>query len=395
MSTLLCYNGRMKYYYNKAQPNIEYGMLSSRRLNNPKRKPNVDGLVTYYYTSVEEPLGGTYYRNRDYYIIPVKVTPEVYAQLMKRDKKERNNNHKHDRRYLDVEKYYRQRGEIDEDDRETNAWECVTDKKTLNFENDIIEEMDKQALLFTLSKADRIIVSLYEAGVEQNLIAKKIGKTQSYVSKRLERLLDLIEFERLNDGSSTKKEIEFELAWKKFIYSHKMPKDIDVILETFNFLIGERMLEELLIYFYSFREYYRYAYRLLYLYEYNTEENVLGLINDLPLIFRKIFYYQKLDEQADMFIWLYYCLVTEIERRKKITPEPNQAVYERLIAEQEKTAKRVKMTSEQFIEERFIPKVAPILKKRTGDFMTANNVYVFDEDADIEAELKKLFKKPD
>ena len=355
----------------------------------------MDGLVTYYYTSVEEPLGGTYYRNRDYYIIPVKVTPEVYAQLMKRDKKERNNNHKHDRRYLDVEKYYRQRGEIDEDDRETNAWECVTDKKTLNFENDIIEEMDKQALLFTLSKADRIIVSLYEAGVEQNLIAKKIGKTQSYVSKRLERLLDLIEFERLNDGSSTKKEIEFELAWKKFIYSHKMPKDIDVILETFNFLIGERMLEELLIYFYSFREYYRYAYRLLYLYEYNPAADVLGLINDLPLIFRKIFYYQKLDEQADMFIWLYYCLVTEIERRKKITPEPNQAVYERLIAEQEKTAKRVKMTSEQFIEERFIPKVAPILKKRTGDFMTANNVYVFDEDADIEAELKKLFKKPD
>ena len=34
----------MKYYYNKAQPNIEYGMLSSRYLNNPKRKPTADGL---------------------------------------------------------------------------------------------------------------------------------------------------------------------------------------------------------------------------------------------------------------------------------------------------------------------------------------------------------------
>ncbi len=250
----------MKYYYNKAQPNIEYGMLSSRYLNNPKRKPNADCLVTYYYTSVSEPLGGTYYRNRDYYIIPVKVTPKVYAQLMKRDKKEHNNNHKHDRRYLDVEKYYRQRGEIDEDDRETNAWECIADKKTLNFENDIIEELDKKALLSTFSKSDRLIVKLYEAGVGQKHIAKKIGKTQSYVSKRLERLLDLIEAERLNDGSRTKKEIEFELAWKKFIYSHKMPKDIDVIFETFNYLIGERMLEELLIYFYSFREYYYYAY---------------------------------------------------------------------------------------------------------------------------------------
>lgn len=234
-------------------------MLSGRKLNNPKRKPNADGLVTYYYTSVEEPLGGRYYRKSDYYVIPV----------------------------------------------------------------------------------------------------------------------------------------EFELAWKKFIYSHKMPKDIDVILETFNYLIGERMLEELLIYFYSFREYYRYAYRLLYLYEYNPEIDVLGLINDLPLIFRKIFYYQKLDEQADVFIWLYYHLVTEMERRKKITPEPNQAVYERLIAEQEKTAKRVKMTSEQFMEERFIPKVAHILKKRNEDFIEANNVFVFDEDAGIEAELKKLFKKSD
>ncbi len=84
-----------------------------------------------------------------------------------------------------------------------------------------------------------------------------------------------------------------------------------------------------------------------------------------------------------------------MERRRKITPEPNQAVYERLIDEQEKTAKRVKLTSEQFIEERFIPKVAPMLKKRNEEFMAANNVYVFDEDADIEVELKKLFKKPD
>lgn len=246
----------------------------------------------------------------------------------------------------------------------------------------------------TLSKSDRLIVKLYAAGVGQKQIAKAIDKTQSYISKRLERLLDLIEAERLNDVSRTKKEIEFELAWEKFIYSHKMPKDVDVILETFNYLIGERMYEELLIYFYSFREYYRYAYRLLYIYEYNPNEDNLGRINELPLIFRKIFYYQKLDEQADVFIWLYYRLVTEMERRKKITPEPNQAVYEQLIDEQEKTAKRVKMTSEQFMEERFIPKVAPLLKKRTDDFLQANNVYAFDENADIEAELKKLFGDP-
>ena len=41
-------NGHMKHNFNKSQPNIEYGMLSSRYLNNPKRKPNAEGLVTYY-----------------------------------------------------------------------------------------------------------------------------------------------------------------------------------------------------------------------------------------------------------------------------------------------------------------------------------------------------------
>ena len=47
------------------------------------------------------------------------------------------------------------------------------------------------------------------------------------------------------------------------------------------------------------------------------------------------------------------------------------------------------------MEERFIPKVVPILKQRTHDFMPVNNVYVFDADADIKAELKKLIKKCD
>lgn len=314
---------------------------------------------------------------------------------MIQDKKEHNNNHKHDRRYLDIEKYCRQRGEIDENDGETDAWECVADNKTLNYENDLIAEIDKQALLSTLAKSDRKIIELYEAGIGQKSIAKKIGKTQSYVSKRLERLLDLIEYERLNDGSRTKKEIEFEIAWKKFLYSHKMPNDVDVIMETFNFIIGERLLEELLVYFYSFQEYYKYAYRLIYLYEYIPEDDLLGLVNELPEIFKCVFYYLKMDEQADTFIWLYYKLVTEMERRRTMTSEPNQEVYERLIAEQEKIAKRVKMTREQFMEERFIPQVAPMLKKRTDDFLQANNTYVYDENSDMEAELKKLFKKPE
>ncbi len=319
----------MKTSYNKAKPNIEYGMVSSRKLNNPRRKANTDGLVTYYYTSVKEPSSGTYYRNGDYYIIPTKVTPEIYANLVEQDRQEHNNNHKHDRRYLDVEKYYRQRGIIDEEDDEGNAWEFVANRKTLCIESDLVEEMDKETVLKNLPDEDRIILEAYESGFTQKEIAKSIERTQSYVSKQLVKLLERLEYERLYDTSRTEDEIKFEIAWKKFLYSHKMERHIDVIVETFNHLIGERMLEEFLVYFYSFGEYYYYAYKVLFLYDDYPEDCAIGLIEELPPIFKRIFYYQGLDDQADVFIWLYYCLVKEMEQRRKITPEPNQATYEK------------------------------------------------------------------
>ena len=390
-----------KCTYNKAKPDIEYGMLSGRKLNRPLRKAGEDGLVTYFYTSLEEPRGGRYYRQKDYYIIPVKVPPEVYAALVEQDRIEHNNNHKHDRRALDVEQYVRRRGLLSEDDDETNPWGCLADERTYDLESALAEQMDGAALVKHFPKEDKIILKAYEQGISQKIVAKVLGKSQSYVSKELSEVLDRIEHERMNDGALSDIEIEFEIEWKKFLYSHKMPHHIDVIAETFNYLVGERMLEEFLVYFYSFGEYYHYAYKILFLYiaeeEYDDnpdkEWRSIELIKELPPLFQRIFYYQGLDDQADIFIWLYYCLVTEMERRRTITPEPSQASYEKYLAEQEKIAKRVEMTAGQFAEKRFIPKIAPQIKKRNDELLRALGVVVVDENTDIEATVKKYAKK--
>ena len=114
---------RARKSFNKARPEIEYGMICQRKLNNPKRKRGKDGLISYYYVSEQRPLAGNYYVNGRAYIIPVRVAPELYIQLTEQDKKEHNNNHKHDRRYLDIESHFKLNGEIDGDG-ETNAWEC-------------------------------------------------------------------------------------------------------------------------------------------------------------------------------------------------------------------------------------------------------------------------------
>ena len=82
-----------------------------------------------------------------------------------------------------------------------------------------------------------------------------------------------------------------------------------------------------------------------------------------------------------------------MERRRQITPEPNQSAYEKFLSEQEKIAKRVKMTTEQFAEERFVPKVAPLMQKRNNEFLESMKIFVVDEDTDIEATLKKYIKK--
>ena len=62
---------RERKYFNKARPEIEYGMVCQQKINNPKRKPGKDGLVTYYYVTEQQPLSGNIYMDGKAYIIPI------------------------------------------------------------------------------------------------------------------------------------------------------------------------------------------------------------------------------------------------------------------------------------------------------------------------------------
>lgn len=209
---------RERKYFNKARPEIEYGMVCQRKINNPKRKPRNDGLVTYYYVTEQQPHASNYYIDGKAYIIPVRVTPEMYAELTELDKKEHNNNHKHDRRYLDIESHFKRNGEIDEDDNENNPWECVAYQKTINYDDTIAAHMDRKTVKSTFSNEERRMVSLFKKGYSQQVIAHKMKKSQSYISKHLTPLIERLEREDLDDGSRTYSDIDFEIMWKKFVY---------------------------------------------------------------------------------------------------------------------------------------------------------------------------------
>ena len=246
---------RERKYFNKARPKIEYGMICQRKINKPNRKPRNDGLVTYYYVTEQQPLAGNYYIDGQPYIIPVKVTPEIYAELTELDRKEHNNNHKHDRRYLDIENHFKRKCEIDEDDDEVNPWECVVYQKTINYDDTIVAHMDRKAVKSAFTREERRMVKLFKNGYSQQVIARKLKKSQSYISKHLTPLIERIEREDLDNGSRTYSDIDFEMMWKKFAISQRTDDYSDVVLETFHFLLGAQVWEEFLIWFFSCTEY--------------------------------------------------------------------------------------------------------------------------------------------
>ena len=379
-------------YFNKARPEIKYGMICQRKINKPKRKPGKDGLVTYYYVTEQQPLAGNYYIDGKAYIIPVKVTPEMYAELTELDRKEHNNNHMHDRRYLDIESHFKRKGEIDEDDNESNPWECVAYQKTINYDDAIAAHMDRKAVKSTFNKEERRMVKLFNKDYPQQNIARKMKKSQSYISKHLTPLIERLDREDLDDGSRTYSDIDFEIMWNKFAHSHKTDDYSDVILETFHFLLGAQVWEEFLIWFFSFTEYYRFALKILFTLDDWPWDDARYHINDLPYRYRLIFA-ERLEDEADIFAWLYYFLSEELIYRKKRFPHPEQQAYERIIAREEKTAHRVKISWEQFRAERLSKYIIKILEKRTNKFIAENNVYIFDKNADIKREITKIMDR--
>ena len=383
---------RERKYFNKARPEIEYGMICQCKINKPNRKPGKDGLVTYYYVTEQHPLSGNYFMDGKAYIIPVKVTPKVYAELTELDGEEHNNNHKHDRRYLDIESHFRRKGEIDEDDNESNPWECVAYQKTINYDDTIAAHMDRKAVKSTFTKEERKMVKLFKKGYSQQIIARKLKKSQSYISKHLTPLIERLEREDLDDGSRTYSDIDFEIMWKKFAISHKTDDYSDVILETFHSLLGAQVWEEFLIWFFSFTEYYRFALKVLFTLDEYQWDDACSHINDLSYRFRLIFA-ERLDDEADIFAWLYYFLAEELMYRQKRFPNPEQQAYESVIAREEKTAHRVRMSWEQFRAERLNKYVIEILEKRADKFITENNVYIFDKNADIDKEITKIMTR--
>ncbi len=259
----------------------------------------------------------------------------------------------------------------------------LLDEKQRGMLEDITEQATADKRLSVLSKEDREIYELYYLEeYTQVEIAEEIGKTQSYVAKHLAKIEDAL------SGSSESDEAKANAQWEKFLDKFRTDDDEDILWDMFRVIIPVDDQAEMVSWFYSYREYYKFGLSYLVIRPFSKyrDDTIAELefgnrLNELPHRSREV-YYDIFDGQIDELRWLYLALCEEVEYRKKTLKEkPKQTNFEKIFEEAEKACSRLDMTAEEFIHKRFLPQQYARLEKRYADFRRKyKNVVVIEED---------------
>ena len=260
---------------------------------------------------------------------------------------------------------------------------ALLDEKQGGMLEDITEQATADKRLSVLSKEDREIYELYYLEeYTQVEIAEEIGKTQSYVAKHLAKIEDAL------SGSSESDEAKANAQWEKFLDKFRTDDDEDILWDMFRVIIPVDDQAEMVSWFYSYREYYKFGLSYLVIRPFSKyrDDTIAELefgnrLNELPHRSREV-YYDIFDGQIDELRWLYLALCEEVEYRKKTLKEkPKQTNFEKIFEEAEKACSRLDMTAEEFIHKRFLPQQYARLEKRYADFRRKyKNVVVIEED---------------
>lgn len=338
------------------------------KLNKQRQPAATDGMLLYYF----------YDRGK---LSSCEVTEDQFDRLVEWDTELYNSDrceiaHKATYVKADGRAYYKK---IDmENDNGT-----LLDEKQRNSLESVIEQATVEKRLSVLSEEDRQIYELYYVDDNtQTEIAEELGKTQSYVAKRLAKMDEVI------SGANESDEARAEAQWEKFLDKFCTDDDEDIAWDMFRFIIPEEEQAEIISWFYSYREYFKFGLTYFIIRpfaKYESQEEAEfefgNRMNELSLHSREI-YYDVFDGQIDELRWVYLALCEEVEYRTKMLKEkPKPTNFEKLYVEAEKICKRLDMTAEEFIQKRFLPKQKERLEKRYKDFRRKyQNIVVVDED---------------
>lgn len=262
--------------------------------------------------------------------------------------------------------------------------EDLPDKKIDTHLSTYEEQADMQRMITQFHGDDKVIFRMYYLErKKQEAIAKFLGKTQSYVSKRLSKIKEVIELQNLKQQDQTNDETYAERQWEKFLDKYRTDDDEDILFDMFRCICGPDLQEALLEWFYSYREYSKFCLQYLILRPFDKakdgefKERLSKLLE-----WQQVTYRLQFAEHIDEMQWLYLAVCEKINaRRARLKTPPSHPDVDKVQREAEKIARRLGMTAEQYTEDRFLPRLYERLEKRYEDYRRKyKNVVVIEED---------------
>jgi len=249
----------------------EFEYFSPKLLNKEPTPSGREGYYLYfymesYYTSHTENKGGKSVKVYKKHVSKksVEVTLEQWKKLHAGDEEDYTANR-------------REYEKLEYEPKINDRYVCTLDVQLQqwdrhNHEQFWVNALDLESVLNTFTNED-LDIYLYakEKRLKQKQIAVLIGKSESYVTRRMKVIEDAIERNMLDDGERTKTQINALLEYNKFIRTGKTDSFADVYVYDFLLAIPQEMQIRYLFLFRGQQSLIKFLFLWVYLY-FSTEE---------------------------------------------------------------------------------------------------------------------------
>ncbi len=322
-------------------------------LNKKKNPAKTQGKFLYHYPCREEDNPDILYGKKAYIVI--EVSEPEWKALFELDRLEYNNTHKYQRHTSRL-------SNKDEEDLTPKQQQRRIDKEE-QFNILINEQLDKEIMLRNLPHQDREILTALSDDKTQKQIAEELGVTQGYISSAIKKATGSVDDYVFRTGSRA--DIVWH-CWNKFVNSGEMPYFIDVELEfVLRWLLCD--LFPFTHWFYSVGELLRYILTY-YLFDNDKMGDEIADYLNTATDEDRAHYEEYYCNRPPIVGSVYIRLCREMGRRKKVGLHDSNKLYANIFATVGKIAKRLNVSVENFLLQRFYPFVAKWRNKRLRQF---------------------------
>lgn len=338
--------------------------------NKKKLKGKTPGTFRYFYPCDAKDKPNKWFDGKAY--AEIEVTEREWQILFSLDKEEYNDDHAYVRKFTPLI-YSKDEEELTPEQRQKRIG------GTLLFDEVSDDRIDICRAMKHLTEQEREVYTFARfKDMRQADIAKKMGVTQGYVSMLLEQADEKI---AECDGDKTPDGVAWRY-WQQFVKKGYMPNHVDVEIEyaltqlVFDFV-------PFIHWFYSVSDLIRFTIRS-YLFDNDKMAAEIAEYRATEPDEERQHFDDYYGDKPEIIGALYIRFVKEVRRRRSRGLHESDNIYTTFISMADKIAKRVHMTTAEFIDKRFMPYVAEKRMKSARQFYKLYTGKIFP---------RKIFKK--